>query len=107
MEKTTSRISLTSNLVDLCKKTPGEIIDKVVYLIQGKLAPDYESLELGLAEKMAIRAIAYSSGSSISLVEKAYQSTGDIGDAAGQIMKLRNQTTLISDTMTVEKVFST
>lgn len=107
MEKTTSRISLTGNLVDLFKKTPGEIIDKVVYLIQGKLAPDYESLELGLAEKMAIRAIAYSSGSSVSLVEKAYQSTGDIGDAAGQIMKLRNQTTLISDTMTVEKVFST
>src|SRR5919107_8189 len=107
MEKTTSRISLTGNLVDLFKKTPGEIIDKVVYLIQGKLAPDYESLELGLAEKMAIRAIAYSSGSSVSLVEKAYQSTGDIGDAAGQIMKLRNQTTLISDTMTVERVFST
>jgi hypothetical protein len=40
MEKTTSRISLTGNLVDLFKNTPGEIIDKVVYLIQGKLAPD-------------------------------------------------------------------
>lgn len=107
MEKTTSRISLTGNLVDLFKKTPGEIIDKVVYLIQGKLAPDYESLELGLAEKMALRAIAYSSGSPLSSVEKAYHITGDIGDAAGQIMKSRNQTTLHSDPMTVERVFST
>jgi DNA ligase-1 len=107
MEKTTSRISLTGNLVDLFKNTPGEIIDKVVYLIQGKLAPDYESLELGLAEKMALRAIAYSSGSSLSSVEKAYHLTGDIGDAAGQIMKSRNQTTLHSDPMTVERVFST
>ena len=107
MEKTTSRISLTGNLVDLFKNTPGEIIDKVVYLIQGKLAPDYESLELGLAEKMALRAIAYSSGLPLSSVEKAYHVTGDIGDAAGQIMKSRNQTTLHSDPMTVERVFST
>ena len=107
MEKTTSRISLTGNLVDLFKNTPGEIIDKVVYLIQGKLAPDYESLELGLAEKMALRAIAYSSGSPLSSVERAYRLTGDIGDAAGQIMKSRNQTTLHSDPMTVERVFST
>lgn len=107
MEKTTSRISLTANLVDLFKKTPREIIDKVVYLIQGKLAPDYESLELGLAEKMALRTIAYSSGSPLSSVEKAYDVTGDIGDAAGQIMKSRNQTTLHSDPMTVERVFTT
>ncbi|MDQ3838929.1 MAG: ATP-dependent DNA ligase, partial [Thermoproteota archaeon] len=107
MERTTSRISLTDNLVDLFKKTPREIIDKVVYLIQGKLAPDYESLDLGLAEKMALRAIAYSSGLSLSSVEKAYYTTGDIGDAAEQIMKSRNQTTLHSDTMTIERVFST
>jgi DNA ligase-1 len=107
MERTTSRISLTDNLVDLFKKTPREIIDKVVYLIQGKLAPDYESLDLGLAEKMALRAIAYSSGLSLSSVEKAYYTTGDIGDAAERIMKSRNQTTLHSNTMTIERVFST
>jgi DNA ligase 1 len=107
MEKTSSRISLTNSLVELFKKTPPELIDKVVYLIQGKLAPDYESLDLGLAEKMAIRAIAYSSGSPVSLVEKAYKETGDIGDATGHIMKSKNQTTLTSEIMTVERVFST
>jgi DNA ligase 1 len=107
MEKTSSRISLTKSLVELFKKTPPELIDKVVYLIQGKLAPDYESLDLGLAEKMAIRAVAYSSGSPVSLVEKAYKDTGDIGDATGHIMKSKNQTTLISEIMTVERVFST
>jgi DNA ligase 1 len=107
MEKTSSRISLTNSLVELFKKTPPELIDKVVYLIQGKLAPDYESLDLGLAEKMTIRAIAYSSGSPVSLVEKAYKETGDIGDATGHIMKSKNQTTLTSEIMTVERVFST
>jgi ATP-dependent DNA ligase len=107
MEQTTSRITLTDNLVELFKKTPSELIDKVIYLIQGKLGPDYESIDLGLAEKMAIRALAYSSGSPITSVEKAYHNTGDIGDAAGQIMKSKNQMTLISETMTVERVYST
>ena len=107
MENTRSRLNLTDILVSLFRKTPRDLIDKVVYFIQGKLAPDYEALDLGLAEKMAIRAIAYSSGSPIHLVERAYQSTGDIGDAAGQIMKSKNQATLTSDTMTVERVFST
>ena len=107
MENTRSRLNLTDILVFLFRKTPRDLIDKVVYFIQGKLAPDYEALDLGLAEKMAIRAIAYSSGSPIHLVERAYQSTGDIGDAAGQIMKSKNQATLTSDIMTVERVFST
>ncbi|MGA7542574.1 MAG: ATP-dependent DNA ligase [Nitrososphaeraceae archaeon] len=107
MENTRSRLNLTDILVFLFRKTPRDLIDKVVYFIQGKLAPDYEALDLGLAEKMAIRAIAYSSGSPIHLVERAYQSTGDIGDAAGQIMKSKNQATLTSDTITVERVFST
>jgi DNA ligase 1 len=107
MENTKSRLNLTDILVSLFKKTPKDLIEKVVYFIQGKLAPDYEALDIGLAEKMAIRAIAYSSGSPVHLVKKAYQSTGDIGDAAGQIMKSRNQTTLTSETMTVERVFST
>lgn len=107
MENTRSRLNLIDILVSLFRKTPRDLIDKVVYFIQGKLAPDYEALDLGLAEKMAIRAIAYSSGSPIHLVERAYQSTGDIGDAAGQIMKSKNQATLTSDTMTVERVFST
>jgi DNA ligase-1 len=107
MENTRSRLNLTDILVSLFRKTPRNFIDKVIYFIQGKLAPDYEALDLGLAEKMAIRAIAYSSGSPIHLVERAYQSTGDIGDAAGQIMKSKNQATLTSDTMTVERVFST
>jgi DNA ligase-1 len=107
MENTKSRLNLTDILVSLFKKTPNDLIEKVVYFIQGKLAPDYEALDLGLAEKMAIRAISYSSGSPVHLVKKAYQSTGDIGDAAGQIMKSRNQMTLTSETMTVERVFST
>src|SRR5919106_3338342 len=80
METTTSRLALTDHLVSLLKITPAELIDKVIYLIQGKLYPDYEGIELGLAEKMAIRALAYSAGLEVSTIEASYRRTGDLGD---------------------------
>lgn len=107
MEQTSSRLALTDLLVSLFKKTPPEIIDKVTYLIQGKLYPDYEGIELGLAEKMAIRAIAASSGENMSTIEQVYRKTGDIGDTAGEIMKSKGQSTLFTEPMTVERVYST
>jgi DNA ligase-1 len=107
MEQTSSRLALTDYLVSLLKITPPDIIDKVIYLIQGKLYPDYEGIELGLAGKMAIRILAYSSGLSIAAVEEIYRKTGDLGDTASEVMKSKNQTTLFADKMTVERVYLT
>jgi len=107
MEQTSSRLALTEYLVALLKKTPPAIIDKVTYLIQGKLYPDYEGIELGVAEKMVVRAIASSSGKDQSQIERIYQKTGDLGDAAGEAMKSKSQSTLFSESMTVDRVYST
>src|ERR1043166_4978205 len=82
MEQTSSRLALTDYLVSLLKRTPSDIIDKVIYLIQGKISPDYEGVELGLAEKMAIRALAQSAGLDLAVIEEIYRKTGDLGDAA-------------------------
>ncbi|MDQ3835867.1 MAG: ATP-dependent DNA ligase [Thermoproteota archaeon] len=106
MEQTSSRLALTGHLVTLLKKTPADIIDKVTYLIQGKLYPDYEGIEMGVAEKMAIRAIASSSGKDVSEIVRIYQRTGDLGEATREAMKSKSQSTLFSESMTVERVYS-
>ena len=112
MEQTTSRLMLTDHLVCLLKKTPPNAIDKVVYLIQGKLYPDYEGIELGLAEKMVLRALSQSiAGLDTDSLSKAYRETGDLGDAASKIIsakKNKNQVALFpSEKMTVERVYLT
>jgi len=107
MEKTSSRLALTDYLVSLLRKTPTDIIDRVVYLIQGKLHPDYEGVELGLAQKMAIRAISLPTGVEISTIEEVYRKTGDLGDAAAEIMRSKGQTTLFAEKITVERVYLT
>ncbi|HYY39642.1 MAG TPA: ATP-dependent DNA ligase, partial [Nitrososphaera sp.] len=107
MEQTSSRIELTGYLVTLLKRTPATIIDKVTYLIQGKLYPDYEGIEMGVAEKMVLRAIASSSGKDVSEIGRIYQKTGDLGEATLEVMKSKSQSTLFSEPMTVERVYST
>ena len=107
MEKTTKRLELTDYLVKLLKSTPSELIDKVVYLMQGKLYPDYAGVELGVADKLALRAISISSGLSTDKVEEMYRETGDIGGAGELALQTKAQTTLVTELITVERVYST
>jgi len=52
MENTTKRIELTNILVELLKKTPKKIIPNTVYLLQGIIRPNFEGVELGIAENL-------------------------------------------------------
>ena len=47
IEATTKRLEMTDLLVELLKKTPKDIISRVVYLTQGKLYPDFMGVEMG------------------------------------------------------------
>lgn len=107
MEETTKRLELTQILVDLFKKTPPELISKIVYLIQGKLRPDFEGIELGIAEKLAMRAISKSSAIPIKKIEEEYRKSGDLGHAASIILEQKAQTTFIVEDITVERVYET
>lgn len=107
MEQTSSRLALTDHLVGLLKSTPSEIIDKAIYLIQGKIYPDFEGVELGLAEKMALKAISQAAGVDTNTAVSNYRKTGDLGDTAAELLKTKNQTTLYAEPMTVERVHTT
>ena len=107
MEKTTKRIELTNILVKLLKKTPKKIIPNVVYLLQGIIRPNFEGVELGIAEKLAIRAISKSAGLPIKKIEDDYREGGDLGLTASNILKIKTQTTFTAEKITVERVYET
>ena len=107
MEKTKSRLLLIDHLVDLLKKTPTSTIKKIVYLLQGKIYPSYKGIELGLAEKLTIKAISESTGITVKEVEDIYGKIGDLGEAAREITKNKYQRTLFNEKITVERIYST
>ena len=107
MENTTKRIELTNILVELLKKTPKKIIPNAVYLLQGIIRPNFEGVELGIAEKLAIRAISKSAGLPIKKIEDDYRESGDLGLTASNMLKIKTQTTFTTEKITVERVYET
>ncbi|MFZ0965426.1 MAG: ATP-dependent DNA ligase [Candidatus Bathyarchaeia archaeon] len=107
IEATTKRLEMTDLLVDILKKTPKEIIDKVVYLTQGRIYPDFVDLEIGVAEKLAIKAIARASGRRESEIEEDLKTTGDLGETAQKFMAKKRQVTFFQQSLTVQKVYET
>ena len=108
IEATSKRLEMTDFLVDLIKKTPKNLLDKVVYLTQGKLYPDFEGIEIGVAERSAIKSLARATGRKESEIESDLQKSGDIGETAQKILATKRQSTLgAQKTLTVQRVYET
>ena len=107
IESTTKRLEMTDLLVDLLKNTSKEVIDKVAYLTQGKLYPDFVGIEIGVAERLAVKALARVSGNKESEVEEVLNRTGDIGEAAQVFTANRKQQSFFRRDLSVEKVYET
>jgi len=107
METTSKRLELTDILVKLIQEIPEDVISKAVYLIQGKLRPNFEGVELGIAEKLVMKAMSKSSGIPLKSIEHDYNKGGDLGQTAENILQEKIQTTFTSETITLEKVYET
>ena len=107
IEATTKRLEMTDLLVDLLKKTPKNVIAKVVYLTQGKIYPDFAGLEIGVAEKLAIKALARASGRKQNEIKEDLQKSGDIGETSQKLLAKKKQTSFFQKTLTVQHVYAT
>jgi DNA ligase-1 len=107
IEATTKRLEMTSLLVELLKAAPKSEIAKVVYLTQGKIYPDFVDLQIGVAEKLAVRALSRASGRKETEIEADLRKSGDIGESAQNFLINRKQVTFGRKTLTVEKVYET
>ena len=107
IEATTKRLEMTDHLVKILKETPKDVIDKIVYLTQGKLYPDFLGIEIGIAEKLAIRAVARATGHSEKEIEEDLRKTGDLGETAQKFLKKKTQVSFFPKPLTVERVYET
>src|SRR5579864_5608437 len=106
ISRITKRLEISSLLVGLLNEAPSTIIDKVVYLTQGKLYPDYLGIEIGIAEKLAIKCISAVAATTDAAVTAQYKATGDLGTAAEQILSKKTQAALRMDRLNVEEVYN-
>jgi DNA ligase-1 len=107
IEATSKRLEMTDMLVNLLKNTPKELISKVAYLTQGRLHPDFSGIEIGVAEKSAIKALARASGRREPEIEDDIKRTGDVGETAQKFLASKRQVTFSQEPLTVQKVYET
>ncbi len=86
LERTTSKKELTGILADLFNESSNEEISDVVYLVRGKIGPDFETLDFGIGEKMMEHAIANGTGKPDREVLRRYKDLGDLGLVAESIL---------------------
>ncbi len=79
LEKTASSLAMIDILADFFPKISPEEAKISAYLLRGELAPSYEGLEIGLADKMVIRVIALAQNSTNKKIESLFNKTGDLG----------------------------
>src|SRR5712691_8296513 len=104
LEEASGRLALVDRLAVLLAATPAEILPTVCYLCQGLIAPEFAGVDLGLAEKLAVRAVATATGTDPEQVKASVRDAGDLGQAAERLLAVRAVATA---TLTVAIVVDT
>jgi len=85
MEATRSRNELVKTLAELYAKTSPDEIQPVTYLIQGRLVPFFEPVEIGMGEKLVTAAIAQAADRPVEEVTRLFNKLGDLGLVAADV----------------------
>lgn len=102
LETTASRNDMILILAELFEKVPASEFDKVMYLLQGRVAPLYVAIEFGMADKMMLKAIAHAYGEDEKEINREFKRIGDLGELAEILSEKKGGT---GDGISVENVF--
>lgn len=72
-------------------------ITNIIYILQGKFAPEYEKIKLGISNKLILKSLSKVSGIDMGIIEKMWADVGDIGQLSYDIIKSKKQNNLFND----------
>jgi DNA ligase-1 len=87
IETTTSRLEITRLLAELFQKLSADKIKTTLYLLQGRVAPLYEKIEFGIAEKMIVKGVLLSLNLEKKFFLDRYKKIGDLGQTIESFKK--------------------
>lgn len=107
LEKTTLKTLKTKFVSDFLKKAPDELLDIIPYLILGKVFPDWDERELGVGEKLLIKAVSMATGVPEREIENSVRDTGDLGESVALALEKKKQKSFFSQPLTIKRVYDT
>ncbi len=86
LEATKGRLEMRHLLAELLRPLKGRELEETLYLSQGLLRPEYEGVELGVADSLARRALASVLDAEEAAVGRHVQASGDLGRTAETLL---------------------
>ena len=86
LEGASARLALIDRLARLFTDTPTPLLPTVALLCQGQIAPDFMGVEIGLAERLAARAVGHAAGVDGDRALARVREVGDLGLAAEALL---------------------
>ncbi|MEK6800861.1 MAG: ATP-dependent DNA ligase [Nanoarchaeota archaeon] len=102
---TTKRLEKETILSNFLKRLAKHGEGEWIYLLRGRVWPDYDERELGVSNQLIIKAIAFSFGIKTEAINERFKTKGDLGEIAEEFAKKKKQQALFSKKLTVLKVF--
>src|SRR5213592_4461282 len=87
LEETSSRTALVGILAELFRATPPDEIAPTTYLLQGRLAPVFVPLEMGMGPTLVTEAIARAYRADRATIRERFDRLGDLGTVAGELAR--------------------
>ena len=104
LERASGRLVMIDRIAALFAQTPADLLPSVVLLCQGRIAPDFAGVDIGLAERLAARAVGQAAGVTGEQALAETRASGDLGLAAEQLLR---STTARAGNLQVPVVFDT
>ena len=101
---TTKGLEKTKILSEFLGKIKNE--PEIIYLLQGRVFPDFDEREFGISEQLLIKAISKVAGVGEVEVVKEFKKFGDLGKATEFFVNKKKQSSLFSQKLTTQLVLS-
>jgi DNA ligase I, ATP-dependent (dnl1) len=102
---TRKRLEINQILSELFLESPTES-GIHAFLLQGKLAPDYEGIELGVSDRTILKVVTALTGIKEEEIFKSYSRSGDLGETVKEYIGQGRQTSLFTEVLTTEELFN-
>jgi DNA ligase 1 len=104
LEATSKRLEMRTILAELVRPLRPPELPRVLYLSQGLLRPEYEGVELGVADSLARRAVAAATGVEEETVRRRAKEVGDLGTTTAELLEKHHRLET-EETLTVALVY--
>lgn len=104
LESTRSRLKMVSILSNLFRSVNKNELRDIVYLLQGKIHPNFCPQIFGMADKLILKTISSAFGLDENSIELLWIKTGDVGKVVEEIIYRKKQMTLFSEELSLSRV---